>query len=189
MNQIRIIVLIIISLFSIIYVYYFRTYVSQINLSFFDGIITTFVSTLFSIIVGIFLYEYQDNKNKKSELERLKTIIKAESQDIVSILSEVEGMTITLSNEKKMSVLITLISPIAHEEAGKSGKFSALITENLFHISRKIRMYNMKVEHLLGLIRGNQNESYLIHAINNINETKEAVISGCNHLCSQINKV
>ncbi|MEK6659045.1 MAG: hypothetical protein AABY36_05130 [Campylobacterota bacterium] len=186
MDKLKIIVLIGLGLFSIIYAYYFRVAIPQTSIGFFDGVVTTFVSTLLSIIVGIFLYEYQDNENKKSELKRLKTIVKAESQDIVSILSAGEGMTITLSNGQTMIVLITLISPLAHEEAGKSGKFNALVTENLFHISRKIRMYNMKVEYLLGLIQRNQNESYLIHAINNVNETKEAVIRDCNQVKLQI---
>lgn len=44
----------------------------------------------------------------------------------------------------------------------------------------------MKVKHLLSIIQGNQNELYLIHAINNVNETKEAVISGCNQVKLQI---
>lgn len=138
LDKLKIIVLVGLGIFSILYAYYFRVAIPQTSISFFDGVVTTFVSTLLSIIVGIFLYEYQNKENEKSELKRLETIVKAESQDIVSILSEEEGMTITLSNGTAMNVLITLISPLAHEEAGKSGKFNALITENLFHISRKI---------------------------------------------------
>jgi hypothetical protein len=188
LKNIKVIVFIVLGLFSILYTYCFRAAIPAASLGFFDGVITTFFSTLLSIIVGIFLYEYQQSENKKSERERLTSIVKAESQDIISILSDGEGMSLTLPNEKKMSVLITLISPLAHEEAGKSGEFNALITENLFHLSRKIRMYNMKVNHLLGLIQSSSNETYLEHAINNVNETKVAVVDGCNLVNSQISK-
>ena len=135
------------------------------------------------------MYEYQQTENTKLELKRLQDIVKAESRDIVSILSSGEEMNINLQSGKSMKVLITLISPLAHEEAGKSGVFDAFITENLFHISRKIRMYNMKTEHLLGLIRVGANEEFLSHAINNVNETKVAVIQGCEQVESQVNKV
>ena len=65
-----------------------------------------------SIIVGIYLFEYQQNKNRESELERLKSIVTAESSDIVSILTGGEGMAITLPDGDTVNVLVTLISPI-----------------------------------------------------------------------------
>ncbi len=40
-------------------------------------------------------------------------------------------------------------------------------------------MYSMKTEHLLGWLRVSTNEELLTHAINNVNETEEAVIQGC----------
>ena len=182
------IVFILLCIFAVVYTFCLREAISDQDLSYFDSIVATFVSTLLSIIVGIFLFEYQQTENTKLELKRLQDIVKAESRDIVSILDSGEEMSINLQSGKSMKVMITFISPLAHEEAGKSGGFDALITENLFHISRKIRMYNMKTEHLLGLLRISANEELLTHAINNVNETKVAVIQDCKQVESQVSK-
>ncbi|WP_199454799.1 hypothetical protein [Vibrio owensii] len=188
MKYLKSIVFVLLGVFSLFYLHVFREVVPESDLSLIDGIVTTFVSTLLSIIVGIYLFEYQQKENRKSEHKRLVDIVTAESKDIISILSDDSKMVINLPSGKSMSVLITLISPLAHEEAGKSGEFDALITENLFHISRKIRMYNMKVEHLLGLIRSNSSEAFLEHAIENVNQTTIAVIDGCNLVSAQVNQ-
>jgi len=111
--------------------------------------------------------------------------VRAESKDIESILGSSEGMQINLPDGTALSAVITYISPLAHESAGQSGLFSSLTTENLFHISRKIRMYNLKVTHLMGLIQSS-NTSFIEHAVNNINETKDAILSDCTLIQSQL---
>ncbi|MDD2266322.1 hypothetical protein [Sulfuricurvum sp.] len=186
MKNLKIIVFLLLGIFSLLYIYLFRDTIPQNNVNFLDNVITTFVSTLLSIIVGIFLYEYQQKENKKSEKNRFIAIITAESCDILSILTNGGDMAITLPSGETMNVLITILSPLAHEEAAKSGEFSPVLTENLFHISRKIRMYNMKVEHLLGLIRTSSSQAFLKHAIENVNETKNAIIDDCNFLSEQL---
>ncbi|WP_152558712.1 hypothetical protein [Endozoicomonas numazuensis] len=186
MKRLKLITFIVLCVALYLYIVFFRCIVPSALINLTDGIVTTFSSTLLSIIVGIFLFEKQRKSNDKSELQRLKLITIAESNDIKSILSDSEGMTLNLPENKKIEVIVTFLSPLAHEEAGKSGLFDALTTENLFHISRKIRMYNLKVGHLLGLMRNKSDLDFIEHAAKNVSETKDAILYDCELVSSQV---
>ncbi|RYY77229.1 MAG: hypothetical protein EOO52_07055 [Gammaproteobacteria bacterium] len=186
MKYLKVIAFFALGIVSVLYVHYFRECIPATLQSFWDGLVSTFVSTLLSILVGIYLYEYQARQTEKSERERLKSIISAESKDAISILKSNDTMNIVLPSGVSKAVLITVLSPIAHEEAGKSGLFNAQVTENLFHVARKIKIYNMKTDHLLGSLRANNNAQFVEHAINNVIETQQSVIGSCELIISQI---
>jgi len=50
----------------------------------------------------------------------------------------------------------------------------------------KVRISQLKTEHLLQLIRTSNNEEYFRHAINNIRETHSAIISDIELISKQI---
>ncbi|WP_158161012.1 hypothetical protein [Grimontia hollisae] len=81
MKYFKSIVFVLLGVFSLLYLHVFREAIPKSDLSLIDGIVTTFVSTLLSIIVGIYLFEYQQNENRKSERKRLVDIVTAESND------------------------------------------------------------------------------------------------------------
>ena len=171
---------------SVAYLSFVREELPDDLAGFYDGLIATFVGALLSIVVGIHLFNHHREAEKRSDRERLRAILEAESKDISNILGGGEGMTITLPSGTIVSVLVTWLSPLAHEDAARSGEFDAVMTENLFHISRKIRMYNLKVGHLMALVQSRAEEQFLIHAAKNVTETQEAILKDCNTLKKQM---
>ncbi len=186
MKYIKILLFCLVLIFLALYYYGIRNYLPDAKTSFPDGLVTTFTSTFLSILIGIYLYEYVQKQNKANEVVRFKKILKAESADIVEVLSRPGGGMKLCLPEGDINVIITYLAPLAYEEAGKSGLFPAQVTENLFHISRKIHFYNLKVQHLLSLMRNGAESNNIFHAAKNLNETKTALLDNCLHIDSQI---
>ncbi len=63
MKYFKSIIFILLCIFTVVYTFYLRETISNQDLSYFDYIVGTFVSTLLPIIVSIFLFEYQQTEN------------------------------------------------------------------------------------------------------------------------------
>lgn len=144
------------------------------------------VSFFFAVLGGIFLLRLQTNATEKSERSALRALLAAELSDLLRILSDSSRMELILQSGAKHSLLIAFVQPLATEKVALSGLFSQLESENLLHLARKLRMLNFKSEHFMGLIQSHAEEQFLVHAINNIEETRVAVIEGVRHVAKQL---
>ncbi|HCE92365.1 MAG TPA: hypothetical protein DEV74_07650 [Acidovorax sp.] len=95
-------------------------------------------------------------------------------------------MDMRLPSGASRSVLIAFVQPLATEKAALSGLLAQIESENLLHLARKLRMLNFKSEHLMGLIQSRADEQFLIHAIDNIEQTRIATVEGVRHVAKQV---
>ncbi len=134
-------------------------------------ILANYVSTIVSIVIGamisILIFNYQEKKTDERELTELKINIEAELSDIQRVLSSGDVLIIN-----KLSFLITYVEPIIIGECAKSGLFNSKDVENLLHLSRKIKFYNVQVEYLLNIIQKEENPSFTI-LLQNCNKNME----------------
>ncbi len=151
-------------------------------------LISTSVSVLLGVVVAVQMFAYES----KSETERTENrhlyLLKAEMSDTYRILQDNESMTLYVGSTN-YPVLVTYIQPLAIEDAAKSGLFTALQTENLLHLARKMRMFNLKTTHYLHLIAQNaafdsSYEGKVAHATRNVEETRASILEAID-LCRQ----
>ncbi|MDO6602112.1 hypothetical protein [Arenibacter palladensis] len=135
------------------------------------GILTNYISTILSIVIGamisILIFNYQESKTDERELTELKINLEAELSDIQRVLSSGDVLTIN-----KLPFLITYVEPIIIGECAKSGLFNSKDVENLLHLSRKIKFYNVQVEYLLNIIQKEEIPSFSI-LLKNCNRNME----------------
>ena len=174
-------------LLAAIYGQYIRSHLPENLLSYSDNLVITFVATLSSVIVGIYLYEYKHTRTTNDLREKLRKIIIAESQEIITLLKEGDRLPITIRKGVVSEVVATYLSSSAFEEAARSGLYDAHMGENLFHLVNKIKVYNKKVDHLLEAIRVGTTENIVIHAIDNLNETTNALLNQTQAILEKIN--
>lgn len=152
--------------------------------------LNTFVGTGLSFFVavlsGIILWRHQTNAAENSEHKALCALLTAEFSDLISILSDTSRMDIALPSKVKCSVLIAFVQPLATEKAALSGLFKQMERENLLHLARKLRMFNFKLEYFLGLIQSRAEEQFLIHAADNIEQTRIATIESIRQVAKQL---
>jgi len=112
---------------------------------------TNYLTTILSIVIGamisIIIYNYQKNLESQQKLSELRINLEAELSDMNRVLNSGEAMTVN-----GLSFLTTFIEPIIINECAKSGLFSSLHVENLLHISRKIKFYNVLVNYFLSIL-------------------------------------
>lgn len=134
------------------------------------------VSFLFAVTAGLYLFQRQSNAKNKSERESLRSLLSAELSDLKRILSDTDRLTISCPSGRTVGVLITYVQPLATEKAAASSLFLAAETENLLHLARKVRMLNLKTQYLLGLIPARAEEAVVVHAADNVEQTRVAVL-------------
>ncbi len=144
------------------------------------------LSFFLAVLGGIYLFRLQTNASKSSERSALRALLAAEFSDLVRILGNSSRMDITLPSGSKRSVLIAFVQPLAIEKAALSGLLSQVESENLLHLARKLRMLNFKSEYLMGLIQSRSEEQFLLHAADNIEDTRVASIAGIRHVAKQL---
>ena len=177
--NIKLLLIITISI-AIIYLVVFSLMQPEDILNLLNTVIGTFLSFFIAVLAGIYLFNWQTDKSNRARAEDLNSNLAAELSDLLRILNADGAMSITLPSGHEKRVLIVFIQPLIIESAALSGLFSQLDNENLLHLARKVRMFNFKVEYLMGLIQSKANEETIVHAIDNVEGSRISIIEGIN---------
>ena len=152
----------------------------------FSSLIATFVSVLLAVIVGITLFNYNQDKTKTNERKTYLSLLQSELSDTKRILSDSGKMNVNINNNA-YPVLVTYIQPIVLEDAARSGLFNEVISENLLHLARKMKMFNLTTNFLLNIIAsGRASENHISNAVQNVEGTRKGIIEGIEHMVKQL---
>lgn len=155
----------------------------------FNTLVGSGLSFFLAILGGISLYKLQSAASENSTRGGLRALLQAEFSDLIRILGDTAQMEITLPSGVQRSVLIAFVQPLATEKAALSGLFLQTESENLLHLARKVRMLTFKSEYLMGIIQGRSDEQIFLHAIENVEQTRKAVVEGVHHVAHQMSLV
>ena len=151
--------------------------------------VATVVSVVFAVAIGVALFNHQTNVTDRARTRQFRASLSAEISDIIREISSGNFMTIHLSTSSQ-KVLITYIQPLILEDAARSGLFNSVHTENMLHLAQKIRMYNIKVSYLFSVLTAGSSkpafEPQTLHAIQNVEETRKAIIEDSHFLLKQM---
>lgn len=150
---------------------------------------TNFVTTILSIVIGamisIIIYHYQNENENQQKLTEMRRNLEAELSDIKRVLTSGEAITVN-----GLPFLTTYIQPIIVDECAKSGLFLSRDVENLLHISRKIKFYNVQVNYFLSILTNSDNKQFsniLINCNKNMETSRLAIIQDINQIQNQLN--
>lgn len=150
---------------------------------------TNFVTTILSIVIGamisIIIYHYQNENENQQKLTEMRRNLEAELSDIKRVLTSGEAITVN-----GLPFLTTYIQPIIVDECAKSGLFLSRDVENLLHISRKIKFYNVQVNYFLSILTNSDNKqipNILINCNKNMETSRLAIIQDINQIQNQLN--
>lgn len=151
-----------------------------------NTLVGTGLSFSLAILGGIYLFRFQNSASERAENETLKNLLTAEMSDLTRILNDDARMPLTTQSGQTREILIAFTQPLIIEKAASSGLFKQNETENLLHLARKIRMHNFKADHMMGLIRINAEETFLLHAADNLEQTRDAAVAGLKQVAEQL---
>lgn len=189
--MIYLIVVVSIFLVVLIYTLFLRKCISDSATNWIDSLVSTFISVLLAIMVGILLFEYSETKSNQNKKNSYRNLLGSELSDTFRILSIGERMTIRIG-ENDYPVLITYVQPIIIEDAARSGLFGETVTENMLHLARKMKMFNIKTDFLLARMAAGRPlgeerfEENMQNSIKNIDETRESIVSAVELLAEQL---
>lgn len=144
------------------------------------------LSFFLAVLGGIYLFRLQHAAIEKSERESLRELLRAEFSDLIRILSNTSRMALTTQNGVVKQLLIAFVQPLVIEKSAVSGLFNQDESENLLHLARKIRMYNFKAEHMMAVIQARADEQFLVHAADNLEQTRASTIEALRHVAGQL---
>ena len=144
------------------------------------------LSFFLAVLGGIYLFRLQNVATEKSERKALRELLCAEFSDLVRTLSDSSRMALTTQSGTTKQILITFVQPLAIEKSALSGLFTPNESENLLHLARKLRMLNFKSEHMMSVIQARAEEQFVVHAADNVEQTRVAIIEGIRHLSIQL---
>lgn len=144
------------------------------------------VSFFLALLAGIYLFGLQNRSTERTTRTALRSLLAAEMSDLLGVLGDRSRMSISLPSGATHSVLVAFVQPLAIEKAALSGLFSKVESENLLHLARKLRMLNFKSHYLMGLVQSRSDEQTLVHALENVEQTRIASIEGIRHVGVQL---
>lgn len=152
-------------------------------------LVATVVSVVFAVAIGVALFNHQTKVTDRARTRQLRASLSAEISDIIRELDSEYSMTINLPTSKA-TVLLTYIQPLILEDAARSGLFNAVYTENMLHLAQKIHIYNIKVSYLFSVLTAGSSkptfEPQTLHAIQNVEKTRKAIIEDLHFLLKQM---
>jgi len=175
----------------LIYTLFLRKRISDSTINWWDNLISTFISVLLAIVVGIWLFEYGVTRTNQNKKNSYRSLLSSELSDTFRILSTEKRMTIII-NGNNYPVLITYVQPIIIEDAARSGLFNETTTKNMLHLARGMKIFNIKAEYVLARMASGRPpnedkfEENMQNAIKNIDETRQSIISSIDLLVKQL---
>jgi len=115
--------------------------------------ISTIVSVILGIGVGIYLFEYSQDRIKNDEKERITFALETELSEIYTVLDTGEKFNIKDKNNKEIKALLINLDQIVVNDAIRSNLFDKDATTQLIYISRNIKMVDKSVDNLWAFLR------------------------------------
>jgi hypothetical protein len=111
-------------------------------------LVSTIVSVLLGIVIAMHIYSLQQNDQREGQKRRILYLLNAELLDTYRVLTSTNDFAI-ITNNDRFSAQVGFIQPLITEEAVKSGLFDQFLTEQLIHLARKMRFYNVCVDNVI----------------------------------------
>ena len=155
-----------------------------------SNLMDSLVSVALGLAVGLYLLSVQKLEKDAEDRARYRLLLEAEMTDIAGQLRNSEPVKILIrdsSLHKDFSLRLTLIQPIAIEEAAKSGLFPLEQTKTMFSITREIRLHNMETQNLLNALSSKGSHVPFTAALaQNITPVQEEILKDLGHLAGQL---
>ena len=155
-----------------------------------SNLMASLVSVALGLAVGLYLLSVQKLEKDAEDRARYRLLLEAEMTDIAGQLRNSEPVKILIrdsSLHKDFSLRLTLIQPIAIEEAAKSGLFPLEQTKTMFSITREIRLHNMETQNLLNALSSKGSHVPFTAALaQNITPVQEEILKDLGHLEGQL---
>ncbi len=155
-----------------------------------SNLMASLVSVALGLAVGLYLLSVQKLEKDAEDRARYRLLLEAEMTDIAGQLRNSEPVKILIrdsSLHKDFSLRLTLIQPIAIEEAAKSGLFPLEQTKTMFSITREIRLHNMETQNLLNALSSKGSHVPFTAALaQNITPVQEEILKDLGHLAGQL---
>jgi len=113
--------------------------------------ISTIVSLMLGVVVGISLFEYSQNRIKLDEKARLTTTLCTELSNIYEELSHEKF--ITIGDNRQIQTLVIKLDQIIINDVIRSNLFDKDVTNQLIIISRNITMLDFSADHYMASLR------------------------------------
>lgn len=143
------------------------------------GLVATVVAAVLAVAGGLWLNRQRVRADDASREERIRQALRSELEETIEALDPSgPGLIVQLPDRSTRTAHVTILSPIALEEAYRSGLFEPRVGFNSIRLARKIRVYNFKVSHLLTLAAGAPAANY-VRALDDVEESRRAVSADC----------
>lgn len=135
----------------------FLTLVGVLSPSTFWSSLSTFASTVISVLaaffIGVGLYDRQVRIADVKKVEQLNHALVAELSEMHRALERPMLYKLPLSNRPHMDTIpVTYVYPIMLEDAARSGFFNTTFTRQMLELARTIHIYNTRVSHTLSVL-------------------------------------
>ncbi len=155
-----------------------------------SNLMASLVSVALGLAVGLYLLSVQKLEKDAEDRARYRLLLEAEMTDIAGQIKTSEPMKILFrdsSIHKDFSLRLTLIQPIAIEEAAKSGLFPLEQTKTMFAITREIHLHNLETQNLLNALSSKGSHVPFAAALaQNITPLQEEILKDLGNLAGQL---
>lgn len=117
-----------------------------------NNLITTFISVLLAVSIGIGIFFFQNSIIQQQEKKKYLFLLNVELASIWQALQQIDNpLNINFEN-KTYSFQVVFLQYIVLEDAARSGVFNENETRTLFKLTRWIRFHNMNLNLLLSVV-------------------------------------
>ncbi len=158
----------------------------------------SFIATIVSLIlgagIGIYLFDYNQERIKNYEKERLTSALEAELSELYSVLISGNKFHIKDKNNQNIEALMINLKQIMVDDAIRSNLFDKDTTMQLIKISRNINILDSTVNNLWAFLRigGIFNSEYRMEIIKvnvaNIEKFEKNIKTGIKNLELLLNR-
>lgn len=153
----------------------------------------TFIATILSIstalLVGIILYNYEDQVSQELSRQRIRSLLAVELSNNLEALEQEPSLKITLvASKKRKNALVTNISNLMLTEAIKSGFFDIETTKQMAVCANNINQYNIETLWLLDILNSSnpEVENNVETAADNVNKAGAIIINDIKELLDRM---
>lgn len=156
-----------------------------------SNLMASLVSVALGLAVGLYLLSVQKLEKDAEDRARYRMLLEAEMTDIASQIQTSVPVAILIRDSnlhQDFSLRLTLIQPLAIEEAAKSGLFPLEQTKTMFSITREIRLHNLETQNLLNALSSKSSHVPFTAALaQNITPLQEEILKDLRGLAGQLN--
>lgn len=117
-----------------------------------NNLITTFISVLLAVSIGIGIFFFQNSIIQQQEKKKYLFLLNVELASTWQTLQQIDNPLDINFENKTYSFHVVFLQYIVLEDAARSGVFNENETRTLFKLARWIRFHNMNLNLLISVI-------------------------------------